>query len=127
MQNLNNQRAIVTGGSSGLGLGVVESLVARGAKVMVVARDAQRLAEVENRLGVVGAVGDVADRALATALLQEFRPTVLVLNAGAKPAMGPLHEQSWEGFSAPGTATSRPASTGSRRRSACRWRAAAGC
>jgi len=100
MQNFKNQRAIVTGGSSGLGLGVVESLVARGAKVMVVARDAQRLAEVENRLGVAGAIGDVADRALATALLQEFRPTVLVLNAGAKPAMGPLHEQSWEGFSA---------------------------
>ena len=101
MQNLKNQHAIVTGGSRGLGLGVVESLVARGAKVMVVARDAQRLAEVENRLGVVGAVGDATDRALATALLQEFRPTVLVLNAGAKPAMGPLHEQCWEGFSAP--------------------------
>jgi NAD(P)-dependent dehydrogenase (short-subunit alcohol dehydrogenase family) len=43
MQSLKNQRAIVTGGSSGLGLGVVESLVSRGAKVMVVARDAQRL------------------------------------------------------------------------------------
>jgi NAD(P)-dependent dehydrogenase (short-subunit alcohol dehydrogenase family) len=99
MQNLKNQRAIVTGGSSGLGLGVVESLVARGAKVMVVARDAQRLAEIESRLGVTVAVGDVADRALASALLQEFRPTVLVLNAGAKPAMGALHEQSWEGFS----------------------------
>jgi len=128
MQNLKNQRAIVTGGSSGLGLGVVESLVARGAKVMVVARDAQRLAEVENRLGVVGAVGDVADRALATALLQEFRPTVLVLNAGAKPAMGPLHEQSWEGFQRPlEQRRQEPASTGSRRRSACRWRAAAGC
>src|SRR6202047_4255638 len=97
MQNLKNQRAIVTGGSSGLGLGVGEALVAGGAKVMVVARDAQRLAEVENRLGVVGALGDVADRALATALLQEFRPTVLVLNAGAKPAMGQLHEQNWEG------------------------------
>jgi NADP-dependent 3-hydroxy acid dehydrogenase YdfG len=54
MQTLKNERAIVTGGSSGLGLGVVESLVARGAKVMVVARDAQRLAEVENRLGVAG-------------------------------------------------------------------------
>ena len=40
MQNLKNERAIVTGGSSGLGLGVVESLVARGTKVMVVARDA---------------------------------------------------------------------------------------
>ena len=101
MQNLNNQRVIVTGGSSGLGLGVVEALAARGAKIMVVARDAQRLAEVEQRLGVLGAVGDVTDRALAVSLLQEFRPTVLVLNAGAMPPMGPLHEQSWEGFSAP--------------------------
>src|SRR3984885_12723669 len=33
--------------------------------------------------------------------LHEFRPTVLVLNAGVKPSMGPLHEQSWEGFSSP--------------------------
>jgi NAD(P)-dependent dehydrogenase (short-subunit alcohol dehydrogenase family) len=63
---------MVTGGSSGLGLGVVEALAARGAKIMVVARDAQRLAEVEHRLGVVGAVGDVTDRALAVSLLQEF-------------------------------------------------------
>ncbi len=101
MENLKNQRALVTGGSSGLGLGVVEALVARGAKVMAVARDTQRLAEVESRLGVIGAVGDVTDRALAVSLLQEFRPTVLVLNAGAKPPMGPLHEQSWEGFSGP--------------------------
>ena len=46
MQDLKDQRVIVTGGSSGLGLGVVEALVARRANVMVVARDAQRLAEV---------------------------------------------------------------------------------
>jgi len=100
MQSLKNQRVIVTGGSSGLGLGVVEALAARGAKVMVVARDAQRLAEVEDRLGVVGAVGDVTDRALAVSLLQEFRPTVLVLNAGAKPPMGRLDQLSWQDFSA---------------------------
>jgi NAD(P)-dependent dehydrogenase (short-subunit alcohol dehydrogenase family) len=101
MQTLTDQRAIVTGGSSGLGLGVVEALVAHKVKVMVVARDAQRLAEVETRLGVVGAMGDITDRALAVSLLQEFRPTVLVLNAGASPPMGPLHEQSWEAFSSP--------------------------
>jgi NAD(P)-dependent dehydrogenase (short-subunit alcohol dehydrogenase family) len=99
MQTLKDQRVIVTGGSSGLGLGVVEALVARQAKVMVVARDAQRLAEVENRFGVVSAAGDVADRALAVSLLQEYRPTVLVLNAGATPPTGPLHEQSWDSFS----------------------------
>jgi NAD(P)-dependent dehydrogenase (short-subunit alcohol dehydrogenase family) len=99
MFSLKDQRVIVTGGSSGLGLGVVEALAERGATIMVVARDAHRLAEVESRLGVTGAVGDAADRALATSLLQEFRPTVLVLNAGIKPATGPLHEQTWEGFS----------------------------
>jgi len=100
MQGVNNQRVIVTGGSSGLGLGVVEALVERGAKVMVVARDAQRVAEVESRLGVTGAVGDVTDRSLAASLLQEFRPTVLVLNAGVRPTHGQLTEQTWEGFSA---------------------------
>ena len=101
MQSLENERAVVTGGSSGLGLGVVEALVARGAKVVVVARDAQRLAEVESRLGVLGAVADVTDRARTAAVLQEFRPRVLVLNAGAKPPMGGLHEQTWADFSAP--------------------------
>jgi NAD(P)-dependent dehydrogenase (short-subunit alcohol dehydrogenase family) len=101
MQDLKFQRAIVTGGNGGLGLGVVEALVGHGAKVMVVARDAQRLAEVEHRLGVICARGDVTDRALAVSLLQEFRPTVLVLNAGATPPMGPLNTLSWENFSAP--------------------------
>ena len=101
MQSLKNQRVLVTGGSNGLGLGVVEALAGHGAKIMVVARDTQRLAEVESQLGVTGAAGDVTDRALAASLLREFRPSVLVLNAGGKPPMGPLHEQSWEGFSAP--------------------------
>jgi NAD(P)-dependent dehydrogenase (short-subunit alcohol dehydrogenase family) len=99
MQTLKNQRALVTGGSSGLGLGIVEALVAQKANVVVVARDAQRLAEVERRLSVTTAVGDITDAALADSLLREFRPTVLVLNAGATPAMAPLHEQTWEGFS----------------------------
>jgi len=99
MPTLENQRALVTGGSTGLGLGIVEALVAQKANVVVVARDAQRLAEVERRLGVTTAIGDVADAGLADSLLREFRPTVLVLNAGATPAMAMLHEQTWEGFS----------------------------
>jgi len=84
-----------------LGLGLVEALVARKARVTVVARDAARLADVQRRLGVAVAQGDVTDQALARALLCDVRPSVLVLNAGATPAMAPLHEQTWEGFSAP--------------------------
>ncbi|HEX5124234.1 MAG TPA: SDR family oxidoreductase [Rhodanobacteraceae bacterium] len=99
MKTLENQRALVTGGSSGLGLGIVEALVAAKANVVVVARDAQRLADVERRLCVTTVIGDVADAGLAESLLREFRPSLLALNAGAIPAMGSLHEQTWEGFS----------------------------
>lgn len=100
MHPLEQQRIIVTGGSSGLGLGITEALVERGAKVLVLGRDPQRLAEAERRLGVTVARGDITDRVLAASLLREFRPTVVALNAGASPEPRPLHEQTWDSFSA---------------------------
>jgi NAD(P)-dependent dehydrogenase (short-subunit alcohol dehydrogenase family) len=100
MHTLEGQRAVVTGGSRGIGLGIVESLVARKADVFVVARDRDRLAEVKARLGVSVIAGDVTDASVASAVLREVRPSVLVLNAGAPPVMAPLREQTWEGFSA---------------------------
>lgn len=99
VENLKDQRIIVTGGSAGLGLGLVEALVERGAKITVVARAAGPLAEVKQRFGVSTVAGDITDRALAGSLLRELRPDVVVLNAGATPQMLPLHEQSWEAFS----------------------------
>lgn len=99
MQTLKDQRVVVTGGSRGLGLGIVESLVAQHANVTVVARDPGRLADVKQRLGVGIAPGDVADPALAERVVREINPTVLVLNAGASPALGPIHELTWEAFS----------------------------
>jgi NAD(P)-dependent dehydrogenase (short-subunit alcohol dehydrogenase family) len=38
--SLKDKNVVVTGGSRGLGLGLVEALVAHGARVTVVARDA---------------------------------------------------------------------------------------
>lgn len=99
MENLEGQKAVVTGGSRGLGLGIVEALVAERAQVTVVARDPERLTEVSKRLGVQVVRGDVTDQKLALRVLSEVRPSVLVLNAGATPPMGPLHELSWENFS----------------------------
>jgi NAD(P)-dependent dehydrogenase (short-subunit alcohol dehydrogenase family) len=101
MLSLEGQRVLVTGGSRGLGLGLVEALVERKARVTVVARDRARLTEVERRLGVTGVIGDVTDRALASALIHEVKPVVLVLNAGVTPTMAPLSEQTWEAFTAP--------------------------
>ena len=93
-------KVVVTGGSRGLGLGIVEALVERKARVTVVGRHAGRLAEVQRRLGVAVVEGDITDAALADRVLREVQPDVLVLNAGAAPAMAPLHQQTWETFSA---------------------------
>jgi hypothetical protein len=99
MQILEQQRILITGGSRGLGLGVVEALVAHHGNVTVVARDSARLSELKARLGVSIVPGDATDPKLAESVLHEVRPTVLVLNAGAMPAMAPLQRQTWESFS----------------------------
>src|SRR5207249_7107445 len=92
METLEGKKAVVTGGSRGFGLGIVEALVARKARVTVVARDADSLGAVSKRLGVDVIRGDAADPATATGVLRDVRPSVLVLNAGVKPPMGPIHE-----------------------------------
>lgn len=97
--NLQDSSVVVTGGSRGLGLGLVEALVERGARVTVVARGADDLAAVAARLGVSTLVADVTDRAAAQRIVGELRPDVLALIAGATPRMGRLDELSWEKFS----------------------------
>ena len=99
METLEQQSILITGGSRGLGLGVVEALAARHANVTVVARDTARLADLKARFGVSVIAGDATDPMLAESALRQVRPSVLVLNAGATPVMAPLHKQTWESFS----------------------------
>ena len=98
--SLKEKCVVVTGGSRGLGLGLVEALVARGARVTVVARGADALDSVHAQLGVATICADVTDESAAHRILGEVRPDVLVLNAGAKPRMGRLDQLSWADFSA---------------------------
>jgi NAD(P)-dependent dehydrogenase (short-subunit alcohol dehydrogenase family) len=98
--NLNDKKVVVTGGSRGLGLGLVEALVERGAKVMVVARDSDALAAARERLGATVIAADVTDEAAAHRILGEVHPDILVLNAGAKPPMGRLDQLNWQDFTA---------------------------
>jgi NAD(P)-dependent dehydrogenase (short-subunit alcohol dehydrogenase family) len=96
--SLKDKIIVVTGGSRGLGLGLVEALVDQGAKVTVVARDPAALAAVERRLGVAVISADIADESAAWRVLSDVRPEVLVLNAGATPRMGRLDHISWTEF-----------------------------
>jgi NAD(P)-dependent dehydrogenase (short-subunit alcohol dehydrogenase family) len=99
--SLKDKNVVVTGGSRGLGLGLVEALVAHGATVTVVARNADALKFVRAQLGVATICADVTDETAAHRILSQVRPDILVLNAGAKPRMGRLDQLSWADFAAP--------------------------
>jgi NAD(P)-dependent dehydrogenase (short-subunit alcohol dehydrogenase family) len=97
-RDLQDEPIVVTGGSRGLGLAMVEALLARGARITVIARNAAQLADVE-KLGAATIAGDATDPALMDRVVAEIKPSVLILNAGATPFMAPIDEQSWETFS----------------------------
>ena len=98
MKSLENERALVVGGSRGLGAGVVEALVAHKAKVTVLARKPESLADVGKRLGVATLAGDASDPEIARKALREVNPSVLVISAGIAPPLGLIHEQTWDNF-----------------------------
>ncbi len=99
MTHLSGKTAVVTGGSRGLGQGIVRALAAEGAAVWAIARDSGRLDLLKREVdGVQTLVADVTDPQTAPEALRQTRPDILVLNAGATPTMAPVHQQSWEQF-----------------------------
>jgi NAD(P)-dependent dehydrogenase (short-subunit alcohol dehydrogenase family) len=101
ISDFNQKTALVTGASRGFGRAIAAALSGAGAQVVGVARHPQPLEDLGDELGVAfrGVVGDVRDAGLARELLLEHHPQILVLNAGAIPVTGPLHQQTWESFS----------------------------
>jgi len=91
--------AIVTGAGRGFGRAIARALAFTGFDVVGVSRTAEDLTALAGELpGLVPVVADAIDLDVARDLLSLHRPDVLVLNAGAVPAMSPIHEQTWEGF-----------------------------
>jgi NAD(P)-dependent dehydrogenase (short-subunit alcohol dehydrogenase family) len=87
---LKGRRVLVTGGSQGIGLAVARGFLDEGAKVTIVARTKERLAQAVAELAagadVTAKSMDLARRGAPEALADEFRDTdVLVNNAGAIP------------------------------------------
>lgn len=98
MQNVSGKRVIVTGGSQGLGLAMVQAFVDGGAQVTAIGRNEARLAAAE-RAGAAVIVGDATDEVFISQTLSKEMPDVLILNAGSRLPMKSIEEQSWEEFS----------------------------
>jgi NAD(P)-dependent dehydrogenase (short-subunit alcohol dehydrogenase family) len=97
---LTGKRAIVTGGSRGIGYAAAAALVTEGADVALVARDGAALDDAADRLSghgrrVLAVVADTsADdsvRAMVARVVAEFGGVDVLVNAAAKPASpGPV-------------------------------------
>ncbi len=99
------RHALITGGASGLGLGMADALAKRGVPVTIADIDAEALAEVVKSRGngFRGAVLDVRDRAAWARVKAEAEAAlgpvdVLILNAGISPNGKPFTEMDPESF-----------------------------
>ncbi len=93
---LENKRAIVLGGTSGIGLAVSTQLATAGARVTAASRNANRTAA-EN---VTARSVDVLDRAALEQLFKELAPFDILVNAatGGERATGPFLAMDLDGF-----------------------------
>lgn len=94
--NISGRRALVIGGSSGLGLAVCERLAAEGVDLLVFARDAERLGSCQrqlrqnHRVAVETCAGDIACDADIDRLAAQAQALggvqILVLNTPRPPS-----------------------------------------
>jgi 3-oxoacyl-[acyl-carrier protein] reductase len=102
--DLTGRRALVTGSSAGIGVGIAEALAAEGASVVVHGRNRERAEAVADRLRAAGArvavaigdlSGDEAAASVAEAALEAFGGIdILVNNAGGSAE---IKDKSWFG------------------------------
>ncbi len=85
--DINGARALVTGGSEGIGYGIAAALAAKGARVAIMGRNQDKLHAAVEKLGVKGIQGDVSREEDAQSAVNQFVAEfggidILVNNAG---------------------------------------------
>ena len=108
MSDMAGQLALVTGASRGIGAATAEALARAGAHVILTARDAKALEEVEERIHQAGGQATIApmDLAepdaiarLAAAVAQRWgRLDIMVINAAVLPELTPVPDISQKAF-----------------------------
>ncbi|MDF2581145.1 MAG: dehydrogenase [Microbacterium sp.] len=101
---LSGRRALVTGGSSGIGRGIARALAAAGAEVIVAARGSDRVDETVEEIRMegglaAGIVADLSSRAGCHELADRAGDLDILVNSAGiniRPPLAELDEQSWD-------------------------------
>lgn len=100
--NIEGRKALVLGGTSGIGLAAALQLGDAGARVVAMSRNPKRLEQARAALGDQGSVRplDVLDRGAMAAAFAELAPFDILVNAatGGERAAGPFLEMDLDGF-----------------------------
>jgi NAD(P)-dependent dehydrogenase (short-subunit alcohol dehydrogenase family) len=101
--SLSGRVAVVTGGSSGIGLAMARALKDAGATVVIMARNAARVDTAASEIGAHAVAVDLADRAAlrraADDAVRLAGDIDILVNSAAinpRPPLGDLSEQTWD-------------------------------
>lgn len=96
--NVKGKKAVVFGGTSGIGLATVKMLAEKGAEVVAISRDPSKVTNAPAGVTLKGC--DVRDRAALEALFAELAPYDILVSAatGGDRALGPFLAMDMDGY-----------------------------